>query len=160
MRKLSFSIRPATIADYGQLSDLWEVEDARHRGALPHIFRRPDGTPRDRGAVASLIAGPDSAVLVADSGDEVIGAVTLLEKSASPAPIRLARKYVEIDSMVVSPSAQRQGIGRALMAAATEWARERGITNVELNVYEFNEAAAAFYRSTGFSTFIRRIGLW
>jgi diamine N-acetyltransferase len=42
------------------------------------------------------------------------------------------------------------------MGAATDWARERSITNLELNVYQFNEAAAAFYRSMGFSTFMHR----
>ena len=157
MSKLSFSIRPATIADYGQLSDLWEVGDALHRDALPHIFCRPDGTPRDRDAVAALIAGSNSAILVAASGDEIIGAVALIEKSVSATPIRRARKYVEIDSVAVKPSAQRRGIGRALIAAATDWARERSMTDLELNVYEFNEAAAALYRSMGFSTFMRRM---
>ena len=70
---------------------------------------------------------------------------------------KVARRYVEIDNMAVKQSAQRQGVGRALIDAAVDWARGRGVTRLELNVYEFNEAAAALYRGAGFSTQNRRM---
>jgi hypothetical protein len=32
------------------------------------------------------------------------------------------------------------------------WAKGRGITSIELNVYQFNDAALALYRAVGFSS--------
>src|SRR6185437_17071092 len=39
MRDLPFVVRPAAMADYEQLCALWEIVDALHRGAMPHLFR-------------------------------------------------------------------------------------------------------------------------
>ena len=111
----------------------------------------------DRANVQALIAGPNSASIVADARGEVIGVMTILEKLVTATPIKVTRRYVEIDNMAVKQSAQRQGVGRALIDAAAERARGRGVTRLELNVYEFNQAAAALYRGAGFSTQNRRM---
>ena len=159
MSRLSFSIRLATIGDYEQLCRVWEVGDALHREALPHIFR-PSGEPSmDRENVQALIAGPDSAIIVAEAAGEVIGVMTIIEKLVTATAIKVARRYVEIDNMAVKQSAQHQGAGRALIDAAADWAKGRGVTRLELNVYEFNKAAAALYREAGFSTQNRRMTL-
>jgi GNAT superfamily N-acetyltransferase len=157
MRSASFSIRSAVIGDYEQLCTVWEVGDAIHRQALPHIFRASGEPSKDPAEVAKLIAGPDSAIFVATLGSEVIGLVTVLDKVVPAGPIKMERRYVEVDNMAVKPSAQRKGIGRALIQAAAYWASQRGIIALELNVFEFNETAAAFYRAAGFSMLYRRM---
>ena len=157
MSRLSFSIRTATIADYEQLCCVWEVGDALHREAMPHLFRSSGEPSMDRANVQALIVRPNSAIIVADAGGTVIGATTIIEKVVTATAIKVARRYVEIDSMAVKQSAQRQGVGRALIDAAADWARSRGVTGLELNVYEFNQAAAALYRGAGFSTQNRRM---
>ncbi|WP_338897438.1 GNAT family N-acetyltransferase [Streptomyces sp. TG1A-60] len=43
-----------------------------------------------------------------------------------------------------------RGVGEALFAAASEWARGAGIERVRLFVHEGNGRAAAFYRRAGF----------
>jgi diamine N-acetyltransferase len=154
---LSFSIRPATIGDYEQICSVWEVGDALHREALPHIFRSSCEPPMDRANVQALIDGPNSAIIVADAGAEIIGVMTILEKLVTASAIKVPRRYVEIDNMAVKQLAQRQGVGRDLIDAAADWARGRGVSRLELNVYEFNDAAAALYRGAGFSTQNRRM---
>ena len=59
----------------------------------------------DRANVQALIAGPNSAIFVADTGKEIIGAMTILEKLVTGTAIKVARRYVEIDSMAVKKSA-------------------------------------------------------
>jgi len=39
-----------------------------------------------------------------------------------------------------------------LLAAAEHWAAERGIEAIDLNVWDFNRGAAAFYEKMGFKT--------
>ena len=113
----------------------------------------------DRTKVEALIAGPSSAIIVAEARGEVVGVMTIIEKIVTATAIMVARRYAETESMAVKQSAQRQGVGRALIDAAADWARGRGVTRLELNVYEFNQAAAALYREAGFSTQNRRMTL-
>lgn len=43
-----------------------------------------------------------------------------------------------------------RGVGSALMVAAIEWARERGLHKLSLSVWPHNAAAIALYRKYGF----------
>jgi ribosomal protein S18 acetylase RimI-like enzyme len=58
---------------------------------------------------------------------------------------------------MVVPEARRQGIGRALMLAAEQWTRERGVTSVELIVWDFNREALQLYEQLGYSVEFRRL---
>jgi ribosomal protein S18 acetylase RimI-like enzyme len=52
--------------------------------------------------------------------------------------------------MAVAREWRGRGVGSALMAAAIEWARERGLHKLSLSVFAHNEAAIALYRKFGF----------
>jgi GNAT superfamily N-acetyltransferase len=56
-----------------------------------------------------------------------------------------------LEDLFVEQHARGSGLGRALVAAALERARERGCRRAELDVNERNEAALALYGSFGFS---------
>jgi putative acetyltransferase len=51
---------------------------------------------------------------------------------------------------MVSPSHRRRGIGRALLQAAADWARDAGVTKLELHVFPHNEPAIKLYERFGF----------
>ncbi len=55
-----------------------------------------------------------------------------------------------VEDVFVAEEARGSGLGRALMTAAVERARERGARRMELDVNERNEAALALYGSFGF----------
>jgi ribosomal protein S18 acetylase RimI-like enzyme len=52
--------------------------------------------------------------------------------------------------LATAPGRQRQGLGRAMMRAAEDWALERGAPKIELMVRETNDAAAGFYEALGY----------
>ncbi len=54
--------------------------------------------------------------------------------------------------MAVEPIAQRQGIGRKLLAAAEEYARSKGLPAIALMVTEQNLAARGVYEAAGYTT--------
>jgi GNAT superfamily N-acetyltransferase len=56
-----------------------------------------------------------------------------------------------LEDLYVLESARGSGLGRALVQASLDRARERGCRRVELDVNERNEAALALYGSFGFS---------
>jgi GNAT superfamily N-acetyltransferase len=55
-----------------------------------------------------------------------------------------------VGGMWVEPSQRRRGIGRALLGAVLDWARERGLKRVGLWAPVSEPAAIALYASAGF----------
>jgi ribosomal protein S18 acetylase RimI-like enzyme len=51
---------------------------------------------------------------------------------------------------MVAARARRRDIGRALLQQAVDWARDVGISKLELHVFPHNEPAIALYESLGF----------
>lgn len=52
--------------------------------------------------------------------------------------------------MMVAVDRRGLGVGTALVSAAIDWARERGLHKLALGVFPHNEAAIALYRKLGF----------
>jgi GNAT superfamily N-acetyltransferase len=127
--------------------------DALHRDALPHMFRKPDGPVREREDILEQVAGGvNMGLFVADVDGQVVGVLQVLICESPPERLLVPRYYASIDDLVVRKSWRRQGIGRALMARAEEWARERDLERIELGVWEFNADAIRFYERLGYVT--------
>lgn len=58
--------------------------------------------------------------------------------------------FAEIGGLVVDEAVRGQGVGRALMAAAEEWARTAGLSAVKLRSNTLRGEAHAFYESIGY----------
>jgi len=155
---MEIAIRPATAQDYDDLCRIIEQVDALHRENVPHIFRKADGAVRERAYILALLADEDQGIFVAEVGGQAAGFVHVAVRDTLPIPILVPRRLGFVDNLAVSRDFRRLGIGRALMQEAQRWALERGATEIELNVFEFNESAIAFYRSLGYETFSRRMG--
>ena len=150
-------IRRATMEDYDALCAIWTEVDSLHADALPQLFRRPQGPLRSFERVAELLADENSAILAAELGDELVGVVTVVINTSPPYPIFVPRSWAVIEDIGVSSGHRRRGIGRALMRAAHDWARQRGVADMELTVWEFNKDARAFYEALGYTTVRRRM---
>ena len=57
-----------------------------------------------------------------------------------------------LEDLFVRDEARGSGLGRALVKAALERARERGCARIHLDTGEANAAALALYRSVGFES--------
>jgi [ribosomal protein S18]-alanine N-acetyltransferase len=78
---------------------------------------------------------------VAIEGDSLLGF----------AVCRLVLDTCELESIAVAAEARRRGIGATLLAAAADFASERGATRMELEVRAGNSAAIGFYTRMGFA---------
>ena len=84
--------------------------------------------------------------LAAELNGEVVGNAGL-----HPVGPGARRRHAMMIGIAVLPSAQRQGVGSALMAALCEHAdRWLGVLRIELTVYTDNAAAIHLYRKFGF----------
>jgi RimJ/RimL family protein N-acetyltransferase len=86
----------------------------------------------------------DAAVYVAETEEGIVGRLSL---GRDPHP---ASRHVADLGLMVAATHRRQGIGRALLDQAVEWAREVGVRKLELHVFPHNEAALALYEDFGF----------
>jgi GNAT superfamily N-acetyltransferase len=81
---------------------------------------------------------------------EVVGLIVLIVRSVPANVVREARRFVEIDQLVVGAAARRLGVGRSLVNASKRWAREQDIPQLEVSAWSFNVDTIEFYRRLGF----------
>jgi RimJ/RimL family protein N-acetyltransferase len=85
-------------------------------------------------------------VLVAEDGGELAGYVAL----GRPTQLESNRHVLAVRGLAVAPGHQRRGIGRALVRAAADAAREQGARRLTLRVLSTNPGARALYEACGF----------
>ena len=88
-----------------------------------------------------------SVVFTADTGSELLGFTQLYPALCS---VDLVEYYVLYDLYVLE-RARRQGVARALMNAASHWAREQGAARLDLETARDNAAGQALYRDLGYT---------
>ena len=118
------------------------VDDAVAIAALDDATWSFDVTPSPRSSVPSSIDG----MLVAEDGGEIVGYVAVGRATR----LESNRHVADIRGLAVAPDHQGRGLGRALVQAALDAARERGARKVTLRVLGPNTAARALYESCGF----------
>lgn len=150
-------IRKAMLQDYDELCGLMAEVDELHRINLPQRFREPEGPTREWEYFRSVIADENVGFFVAEDDGELVGFVHVVVRDSRDIPILVPRRYAFIDSIAVREELRGTGIGRALMERAHEWAVSMGAPKMELNVFEFNEDAVAFYRKLGYRTVWREM---
>jgi RimJ/RimL family protein N-acetyltransferase len=138
-----FRIRRASAADAAAL-----VELGRAVGAEPEGWLITDGEWRNRSDerryLRAVRRSSQAAVFVAESGGEIVGRLSLARDSHPASP------HVADLGLMVAAGHRRQGIGRALLERAVEWARDQGIEKLELHVFPYNEPAIRLYEQFGF----------
>ncbi len=154
------NIRHAQPTEFEALCALIAELDRVHILGRPDVFRKPRGATREVAVIESLIAGPDSAILVADHASKgLAGLVILIKKSVADCVVRDARSFVEVDNLIIRPEMRHRGVARSLMAASRAWAESHGIFSLELSAWSFNTSAIAFYKAIGFQPAFERLSL-
>lgn len=65
------------------------------------------------------------------------------------------REYLDVDEFCVDEAYRRTGAATELITFIRDVAKERGFDRIELNMWEFNQEALAFYEAVGFTTYRR-----
>jgi ribosomal protein S18 acetylase RimI-like enzyme len=154
---MTVSVRLARHDDYAALCGLFEQMDFVHEQALPGVFKAPQRPARPPEHVSRLMRNKRGALFVAESDGRVIGTVNVALQEAPDIPIFRQRRFAVIGELVVDQACHRRGVARMLLKKVEEWAEAQGVEEIELSVWEFNEAAMACYQSLGYCTLNRRM---
>ena len=149
---MTLVVRPATPDDALELAELhvrtWQTT---YVGIVPQ--RVLDGLSIERRTAYWLQrlseTGDERRTFVATLGDVPAGFVTAGVSRDDDLRAEAPRAG-EIYAIYVAPWAQRQGVGRALMAGALAWLGEHARRPIALWVIVGNEAGMGFYEHLGF----------
>jgi GNAT superfamily N-acetyltransferase len=117
------------IAAYQRFYEVEEIDEERNRA----FFRR------------FLAPSEDGLLLGARADDRFLGYACLYWHFSSLS----AEEAVLMNDLFVEPDARGRGVGRALIEAAAEVARERGAAYLEWSTAPSNHTAQRLYDSTG-----------
>jgi len=115
---------------------LWPDESGSHASEVDQFFAGQLSMP-----LAVLIA-------VDDSGTPVGFAELSIRNYAEDC---VTDRVAYLEGWYVVPEARRRGVGRALVAAAEDWARAQGCTEFASDALLDNESSAAAHRALGFA---------
>lgn len=132
------TVRLAKAPDLDQLADLFDQ------------YRQFYDCPPDLGAARAWLAQNlktgRSTIFAADNGSQLLGFTQLYPALCS---VDLVDYFVLYDLYVIE-AARRHGIARALMNAASEWAKTQGAARLDLETARDNTPGQALYGELGY----------
>ena len=155
---IDLQVRPACPDDAASISALNAYVQRLHADMLPDFFKQPSPTTFPTDYLLEIMARPDTVMFVAELASKVVG---YLYADVAPAWTRSTFTFdrFHIHHIAVVPDAQGHGCGTALMDAAKQEARRRGIPRLSLATWEFNRRAQRFFESQGFVYYGHRMWL-
>ena len=150
------NVRDALESDLGSIAELLLIVHQIHVKAQPETYR--DISHAD--ALEFLLprlAETNTCLRVVEVDSELEGYCFAEIKSCPSTPILQPGEFIYLNEIVVRPGIRRSGIGRALVFDLKEFARQKGITQIKLDVGHFNPKAKAFFKSQGFEVFRERM---
>ena len=135
------------------MNDAIRLAEARDLDQLAELFdqyRQLNECPPDLGAAKNWLAENlergRSTLFAADNGSQLLGFTQLYPALCS---VDLVDYFVLYDLYVIE-AARRQGIARALMNAASDWAKAQGAARLDLETARDNAPGQALYRDLGY----------
>lgn len=149
MRRATVSAREAVVADIPGLLDLFD--QLRAAGPRRSVPMPSDPAAMREGAAErfrAVIADPEQRLLVAEDADGLAGMVLCSIGTSSTLATAPA---VVLSHLTVAANSRRAGVGRVLVAAATQWAAECDVDHLRVAVYASSREANRFFARLGFA---------
>ncbi len=125
-----------------------------HVAGKPDVFR-PGFCDALRDYIHEIHQDPRKKIVVAEVEGSICGFAVLNHITRPENPFMLERDFLDVDEFGVAEEHRRQGAGIAMLDFIREYAKAEGLKRLELNMWEFNRGALAFYEAAGFQTYRR-----
>lgn len=145
----NIKIREATFSDFSMIKTLYNQVDKKHHEALPNLFKPSNKIERSISYFEEILNNENSSFLVAFVNKKIVGFLQF-EIKETDHPLIKKYQFGHISGLVVDYELKRKGIGKLLLNESHKWFTNKGITEVNLMVFDFNKEAIAFYRNLGY----------
>ena len=144
MKRIDMKIRKAAIEDLDRLK-LFEQEIVRYeRPFAPNL----KDDPIQYYDLLHLIQRKDALVIVATIEEEIIGSGYALIRNSKP--YKKPEQFAYLGFMYVAPKFRGIGVNGKIIDNLIDWANERNLTEIQLDVYAENESAINAYKKRNF----------
>ena len=133
----ALAIRQAGVDDLDALAPLFD--------AYRRFYEQPGDIALASAYLHARLEAGESVIFVAEADGQLLGFTQLYPTWCSVAAARIFVLY----DLFVDDDARRGGVGRALMRAAQDFAREAGAVRIDLSTARTNARAQALYESLG-----------
>ncbi len=145
---------------FAQENELERVNTLRKQVNDLHVKGRPDifkpGFSRDLAEhIYSVWNDPEQKIVVCERDGVICGFAVLHHIRKPQNPFMFERDYLDIDEFCADEACRRTGVGTEMIAFIRSYAKTQGFDRIELNMWEFNGDALAFYEAVGFTTYRR-----
>jgi GNAT superfamily N-acetyltransferase len=141
-------VRAATLDDLDAIVEL-RLSLLREYQDHPFYARlRPNTRERAYELYQSQVVSPYETIFIAERGDRVVGVLRCVDTPTSP--VLLPERYCYVSSVYVLPDERKKGVLRALLEAADQWCRERGLQEMRLHNSVFSSEARHAWKALGF----------
>jgi GNAT superfamily N-acetyltransferase len=146
-------IRQAVSADSFLLSSLCTDVQRLHAENHPDIFKMPGSEDFAVSFFETMLADPAVKIFIAEENGGAVGYLfcQLVERQENP--FTFATRSLHIDQISVRPAVQGRGVGTALIQEAEKLARDWKVERIQLDSWDFNAHAHAFFEGLGFQRF-------
>ena len=149
-------IIPAQIEHLDSLVKLNAEVQNLHIGFEPEIFKQPSHNE----VVAmfeEFLMDEDRKTLICFEKNQLIGYISLRIGGHEGHALCFPQKWIYIDQIGVTAKFRRKGVGKKLIEAAQEIARQNQINRLMLDVWNVNQNAKEFFKAQGFNSTIERM---
>lgn len=144
--------------------ELERVNEIRKMVNDVHVLGRPDifkagFNDELKNFIYEIWNDENKDIIIAERDGVICGFACIHYVDKPESPFMKARKFYDVDEFGVDVKFRRQGVGTEIINFIRQDAKKRGFDKVELNMWEFNEGALAFYEAVGFRTYRRYMEL-
>ncbi len=138
---MTATIRQATPDDLDTVARLFDLYRV--------FYGKPSDPALARDFIQARMTRGESVILLAEIDGDAAGFTQLYPAFSS---VSATRTWI-LNDLLVLPEARRQGVARALLAAAADFARADGALRLELETDHDNATAQALYRAMGWTPY-------
>ncbi len=147
-------IRFAGAEDLYRVNELRRQVNELHVAGKPEVFK-PGFCSELRDYIHAIWEDPNKQIVVAEANGSISGFAVLNHIVRPENPFMFERDFLDVDEFGVDLNSRRQGIAAEMIRFIRDYAEKQGLRRLELNMWEFNRGALAFYETAGFRTYRR-----
>lgn len=148
------TVRVAREEDLLRINELRKEVNDLHVEGKPDTFK-PGFPPELRDYIFEIFRDPGKKIVAAELNGKICGFAVLNHIVRPETPFMYVRDFLDVDEFGVDHEFRRQGVAAAMICFIRDYAKAQGFRKLELNMWEFNRGALAFYEAAGFATYRR-----
>ncbi len=148
------NIRLAREDELDRINELRKQVNDLHVEGKPDVFK-PGFCDELKDFIHVIWNDPGQDLIVCEQDGEIAGFAVVHHIVKPENPFMKERNFLDIDEFCVDEKWRRKGVATEMIGYIKDYAKEKGLHRIELNMWEFNEPALAFYEAAGFETYRR-----